>query len=193
MVKHHVLSNRAVRTYAVLIATLSISSIAHGGGLLFVDDDARSGGDGISWDSAYRFLADALFAAGKGRVAEIHVAQGVYLPDRDESNPDGTGDREATFQLINDLALMGGYAGIGAKDPDARDIELYETILSGDLLGNDALDFKNNDENSFHVVQGNAIDETAVLDGFRITSGISLHDVKAVLVVVLKVERQLSN
>ncbi|MCH8819532.1 MAG: TonB C-terminal domain-containing protein, partial [Acidobacteria bacterium] len=57
------------------------------------------------------------------------------------------------------------------KDPDARDIELYETILSGDLLGNDGPDFKNNEENSYHVVRGNAIDETAVLDGFAITAG----------------------
>jgi len=32
---------------------------------------------------------------------------------------------------------MGGYAGLGEKNPDARDVKLFETILSGDLLGND--------------------------------------------------------
>ncbi|MCH7847842.1 MAG: right-handed parallel beta-helix repeat-containing protein [Planctomycetes bacterium] len=171
MVNHHLISRRAVHTVMALIAILLLSSIAHGGGLLFVDDDAPSGGDGINWDTAYRFLADALVAAGKGQVGEIRVAQGVYKPDRDEANPDGTGDREATFQLINGLALMGGYAGIGAKDPDARDIELYETILSGDLLGNDGPGFANNDENSYHVTTGSGTNTTAILDGMAITAG----------------------
>ena len=35
------------------------------------------------------------------------------------------GDREATFQLITDVSLMGGYAGIGAADPDDRDLDSY--------------------------------------------------------------------
>ncbi|MHC4087993.1 MAG: hypothetical protein ACYSU5_22725 [Planctomycetota bacterium] len=47
------------------------------------------------------------------------------------------GDRTATFQLINGVAIYGGYAGFGEPNADARDIELYETILSGDLAGND--------------------------------------------------------
>jgi len=37
--------------------------------------------------------------------------------------------------LINGVALKGGFAGVGVIDPDVRDIDLYETILSGDLLG----------------------------------------------------------
>ena len=112
-------------TSLILFATASRS---FAGGVLFVDDDAALGGDGIKWDTAYRFLQDALTDASGGGISEVHVAQGVYQPDRDEANPDGTGDRAATFQLINGVALMGGYAGIGAKDPDARDIELFETI-----------------------------------------------------------------
>ncbi|MEE9129491.1 MAG: hypothetical protein V3T84_05695 [Phycisphaerales bacterium] len=86
--------------------------------------------------------------------------------------PKGTGDRDASFQVINGVALMGGYAGIGAKNPDDRDTELYETILSGDLLGNDGPgDFEDYDENSYHVVAGHGADNTATLDGFRVTSG----------------------
>ncbi|MHC4614236.1 MAG: choice-of-anchor Q domain-containing protein, partial [Planctomycetota bacterium] len=57
-------------------------------------------------------------------------------------------------------------------DPDARDVELYETILSGDLAGNDGPGlFDNNDENSLHVTTGSGTDVTAVIDGFTITAG----------------------
>ncbi|MHC5115282.1 MAG: hypothetical protein ACYTGP_12740, partial [Planctomycetota bacterium] len=56
------------------------------GSVLRVDDDAPPGGDGQSWATAYRFLQDALAEAGaKGSdVTAIRVAQGLYLPDRDE-------------------------------------------------------------------------------------------------------------
>jgi hypothetical protein len=80
--------------------------------------------------------------------------------------------RAATFQLLDGVALRGGYAGIGAPDPDARDIALYETILSGDLAGNDGPgDFENNEENSYNVVMASGTGLTAVLDGLTITAG----------------------
>ena len=171
MLHRHFFENRAIRACAATIAMSVISGAAHGGGALYVDDDAPAGGDGTSWDTAYRFLQDGLADASGGGVTEIRVAQGTYKPDRDETNPDGTGDREATFQLINGMALMGGYAGLGAKDPDARDIELYETVLSGDLLGNDGPDFQNNDENSYHVLIGPFTKGSPILDGFTVTAG----------------------
>ncbi len=159
-----------------MIATFVMSGAAHGGAILFVDDDAPPSGNGSSWDTAYRFLQDALTEAGGGGIAEIHLGQGMYYPDRDEANPKGTCDpgpcdREATFQLINGVALMGGYAGIGAKDPDARDIELYETILSGDLLGNDGPDFQDNDENSYHVLAAVSLSQSTALDGLTVRAG----------------------
>ncbi|MCH8345021.1 MAG: right-handed parallel beta-helix repeat-containing protein [Planctomycetes bacterium] len=158
----------------VLIAL--VSSAAQAGPVLYVDDDAPQGGDGLSWGTPYRFLADALTAASGGGISEIRVGQGMYQPDRDEANPAGSCDpgpcdRTATFQLINDVSLMGGYAGIGAPDPDERNIELYETILSGDLLDNDGPDFTNNDENSYHVTTAFNTFQTAILDGFTITAG----------------------
>jgi hypothetical protein len=80
-------------------------------------------------------------------------------------------DRTATFQLINGVTIKGGYAGFGEPNADARDIDTYETILSGDIAGDDGPDFTNNDENCYHVVTGSGCDETAVLDGFTITAG----------------------
>jgi hypothetical protein len=159
---------------AAATAALLAAGQATGQTTLYVDDDAPSGGDGLTWSTAYTFLQDALAdaAATGGPGIEIHVAQGVYTPDTDEANPAGTGDREATYQLLSDVALLGGYAGLGAPDPHARDTDLYPTILSGDLAGNDGPGaFENNDENSLHVVTGSGTDNTAEMDGFTITAG----------------------
>ena len=150
--------------------------------IIYVDDDAAGANDGSSWADAYNYLQDALAAAWSGD--EIRVAQGIYIPDSNSANPNGSGDRTATFQLINGVTLKGGYTGAGTPDPNTRDIELYETILTGDLNGNDAdvnelynlLDEPTRAENSCHVVTGSGTDQTVVLDGFAITGG-QAHDV----------------
>ncbi|MHC4970667.1 MAG: right-handed parallel beta-helix repeat-containing protein [Planctomycetota bacterium] len=163
-----------------LTAACLLANVARAGTTLHVDDDAPPGGDGLSWVTAYRFLQDSLAdaAASGGAVTEIRVAQGVYTPDRDEGDPDGSGDQDATFQLLDDVALVGGYAGIDAPDPDARDTAAYEAILSGDLAGDDGHYFEddghsipNRWENSQHVVTGSGTGQTAVLDGFTIACG----------------------
>jgi len=59
------------------------------------------------------------------------------------------------------MSLLGGYAGLGADDPNARDFELYETILDGDLAGDDAevmdaallYDDTTRTENTWKIVQ----------------------------------------
>jgi hypothetical protein len=142
------------------------------GGVLYVDDDAPPGGDGQSWDTAFRYLQDALAEAYFGLgVDEIRIAQGTYRPDRDEAGHVTPGDREATFDLIDAITLKGGYASGGAPDPDERDIDLYETILSGDLAGDDEPGFINYEENSYHVVMVQFVPETVSFDGLTISGG----------------------
>ena len=136
--------------------------------ILYVDDDAVGDNEGSSWINAFVNLPDALVVARPGD--EIRVAQGTYQP----APPDG--DRAASFVIRDVVSLYGGYAGLGAADPDSRDTRRYETILSGDLNGNDTGGFDNpsRSDNSHHVVtihKWDMYEVYAVLDGFTITGG----------------------
>jgi parallel beta-helix repeat protein/predicted outer membrane repeat protein len=144
----------------------------------YVDSRAAPGNDGRSWANAFKYLQDALNVPSCAcEVREIFVAQGIYKPD--EGIGITPGDRTATFQLKNCVSIKGGYAGIGAPDPNIRDIELYNTILSGDLRSND-IDINDvftlfvepsRSENSYHIVTGSDSNEMATLDGFTIVGG----------------------
>ncbi|MHC4067536.1 MAG: right-handed parallel beta-helix repeat-containing protein, partial [Planctomycetota bacterium] len=81
--------------------------------------------------------------------------------------------RTVTFRLVNGVALLGGCAGPGEPNPDLRDPNLYSTILSGDLAGDDGPpgSFLNYDENCFNVVTASGTDNSTILDGFTITGG----------------------
>jgi parallel beta-helix repeat protein len=163
----------------LILLTLHATAIASGK-IIYVDNDATGLNDGSSWQNAYKFLQDALADANSSpKPVEIRVAQGIYRPDETSADPNGTCDRTDTFQLINGVILKGGYAGFGERDPNARDIEMYETILSGDLNGDDIdvsdpcdlLTEPTRAENSYHVVTGSGTDRTAILDGFTISGG----------------------
>ncbi len=127
--------------------------------LVYVDLNAPIGGDGTSWALAYRDLQTALAATPANSNTEIHVADGTYKPTS------GT-DRSISFALKSGVSLFGGFAGYGAVDPDARDLAVNQSILSGNIrsLGSSF-------DNSFHVVVARATDSTAILDGFTISGG----------------------
>jgi hypothetical protein len=135
----------------------------------YVDGDANGADNGSSWEDAFKYLQDAPAAAIYGD--QIRVAEGTFRPDESRAHPDGTGERTATFQLKNGVIIRGGYAGAGAPDPNARAFSLYETVLSGDLNGNDGPGFANNADNSYHVVSANSVGQQTALEGLTITAG----------------------
>ena len=136
----------------------------------YVDDDAPPGGDGASWQTAFAYLQDALIVALAGD--EVRVAGGVYVPDQDEGGRHVPGDQSATFRPPGGVTVRGGFAGLESPhDPDARLLATYETVLSGDLLGDDALDPGNVVENSEHVTTVSWTPLAPVLDGITITGG----------------------
>jgi hypothetical protein len=120
--------------------------------------------DGSSWTKAYPNLHDGLAVAQPGDT--LRVADGTYVPD------DGSGvtpeDRTASFVIPDNVTVLCGYAGYGAPNPDARDVDAYPTILSGDLKGDDLWGIVNTSDNSYHVVSSSG---SGTLDGAIITAG----------------------
>ena len=174
-------NSRFLRTIPLVLITILLSLPAYGK-VIYVDDDAIGANDGTSWENAYIYLQEALADANSAeKPVEIRVAQGVYRPNGGLVAIPEFDWRTTTFQLINGVSLKGGYAGINEPDPNARDIEVFETILSGDLNGDDIevysplylLEDSNRSENSYHIVSSIGTDETAMLDGFTITSGVA--------------------
>jgi hypothetical protein len=134
--------------------------------VVFVDDDAMGGlRDGSTWANAFVRLADALhYADCAGVVNEIRVAEGTYIPvDRAQADV----ARTEAFMLRNNLTIRGGYQGLGSRqEPGRRDVSLFKSVLSGDLRTEGA-----DLDDAYHVVVGASVDQTAVLDGFTVTSG----------------------
>ena len=135
--------------------------------------------DGASWTTAYTTLERALGAASAQD--EIWVAAGVYTPTRPL---DPSEIRTATFQLVPDVDVFGGFAG-SETSVDQREPGTHVTVLSGDIDGNDTTngqgivtvptDIVGN--NAFHVLVATGIaPQATTLDGFTITAGKAVFD-----------------
>ncbi|MGE0480324.1 MAG: right-handed parallel beta-helix repeat-containing protein [Phycisphaerae bacterium] len=145
----------SAKLVSVLVVVLSWCGPVRGQ-VIHVRADAAPGGDGATWATAYHDLALAL---REGVGGEVWVAAGVYRPD------EGTGDRARSFLLNADQPVYGGFAGVETQR-DQRDWVANETILSGDLLGDDGPDFANRADNSQTIVSPWALEGTTVtLDG----------------------------
>jgi hypothetical protein len=123
---------------------------------IFVDVNGPAG-QGASWAFPLQSLQMALSMAAPGD--QIRVADGVYKPTT-------TSDRGISFELKQSVQLLGGYAGFGGQNPDLRDVDTFQTVLSGEI-GSAGTTF----DNSYHVVTATSVSSTAILDGFTLTGG----------------------
>ncbi len=147
-----------------LCACLAVSASAD---VTYVKADATGNNDGTSWEDAFVYLQDALAVVEVGD--EIWVAAGEYRPDQGENQTPG--DRESSFEIPHGVSLYGGFDGT-EETLEERAGLFEQTILSGDLEGDDQPGFVNVDDNSYTVVR-TASGEAGeiVIDGFRITGG----------------------
>ncbi|MCK5269295.1 MAG: right-handed parallel beta-helix repeat-containing protein [Sedimentisphaerales bacterium] len=142
------------------------------GDIIYVDKDATAGAqNGSSWYDAFLNLDAGLEIATV--CDKIYVAEGRYKP-ANVNDP----NQLYSFEMVNGVAVYGGFAGLGADDPDERNWMIYETILCGDITDNDNYNFPVNDdpnrlntENSYYVVRSEDKVNCAILDGFIIRNG----------------------
>jgi gliding motility-associated-like protein len=127
---------------------------------IYVDSAAITGANnGTSWTNAYTTLSKAVSVAASGN--NILIAKGTYYPTGIQN---GT-NRDSSFLITaGGIKLYGGYNSITG----IRNIASNPTILSGDIgVTGDSTD------NSYHVivVAAAAGVDTAIVDGFTVTSG----------------------
>lgn len=160
--------HRTLTTLLVLLECASAS--AECTNIIYVDAAAIGAGNGTSWENAYNTLQDALLNPGQADCVWVASAdEHHYTPDQGPGIT--SGDRSATFQLLDNVAIYGGFRGtayplVGGETTAAeRDPATHVTILSGEIGAPDTSD------NSYHVITASGVGQTAVLDGFTITAG----------------------
>ncbi len=128
---------------------------------IFVDADAPTGGDGLTWATAFNDLQEAINIAVAGE--EIWVAAGTYHPVYllIEENLSS-----ASFILKNGVAVYGGFNGTETS-LSQRNWTTNVTTLSGLITPETGDPYR-----VYHVVYGTALMNPATrLDGFTISGG----------------------
>ncbi|WP_034058865.1 T9SS type A sorting domain-containing protein [Lacinutrix jangbogonensis] len=130
---------------------------------------ATGNNDGSSWSNAYKNLQSALTNATDGD--EIWIASGTYKPE--------ISNRSARFDIIApNLSIYGGFTGTETQLSE-RVLGSNETILSGDLLGNDVFvddhyinsnNHSSKTDNSHHILNITDLGENLVLDGLTVSN-----------------------
>lgn len=129
-------------------------------GIQLVDLSAAGRQTGLNWDDAFTGVQAALDVAGTNAV---WVATGVYRPA-----PAGASTTNR-FAFRAGTRLHGGFVS-GMSALAQRDPSRHETVLSGDLNGDDTPNFGGRSDNASMVVSCSGANG-AVLDGFTISGG----------------------
>jgi len=141
-------------------------------GIVYVNQNTPFDGDGSSWGYAVKDLAMVIKSAANNNVIKkIWVAKGTYLPQFKSAevnqNNVATTNVSKTFVWTPDLQVFGGFSGLEnpvSFDLNLRDFDLNETILSGNLNGN-------NVDNAQHIIIGSGdLGSLAEINGFTIAN-----------------------
>ncbi|WP_113662979.1 right-handed parallel beta-helix repeat-containing protein [Pedobacter nanyangensis] len=129
-----------------------------------------------SWSAASNDLQGVINTAQSGD--KIFVAKGTYLPNSLVNTADPITTKDYAFVLKNGVSIYGGFAG--TETSELQRIAGNETILSGDLNGNDVDETSGNTntymtanktDNVYHVVLAVGLTNATIFDGFTVTKG----------------------
>ncbi len=143
----------------------------------FVRQDSPLSGDGLSWETAFVTLQEALDQAdlqlnAGNETVEIWVAEGVYTPYVHEDDPE---PRAASFKVRPGIKIVGGFHGHEHHAED-RDPVGAPAVLSADLdLNDDPSDPSTSTDNAFNILHINPNEDSGKVElvGLRIEGATS--------------------
>lgn len=142
------------RLAAVLLLAAPAAAQIH------VDASAAPGGDGQTWQTAFKTLEEAFSVASPGN--RVWVADGVYTPTVERSPGD---PRSVAFTPPPGVRMFGGFAGDELTLAERAGL-VRQTVLSGELgVPGDPRDNARN----VVILEGNGARHT--VDGFTIRGG----------------------
>jgi alpha-amylase len=147
------------RSFAIYVSTDQKDS-CNMDSILYVDINATGLRNGVNWEHAFTNLASALnIQSGCTNVQEIRMKEGTYYPNTQE-------DRTLGFFIPAHVKIIGGFQSSGNPKLGDQDIDLYPTILSGDIAtpGDET-------DNIYHVVQTSPGLDSAYLEAIIIEDG----------------------
>ncbi len=147
--------------YISIFISLLITLQVHG--QIYVNLSANGDNNGSSWDHAFVNLQEGLDAASPGD--QIWIAAGTYIPN-------GPSPDNSHFVVRNAVDVYGGFSGSEGQ-LEERDWETHQTIISGDIDGDDVPgDLLNHRlDNAQHVFIIDAENQTCVIDGLIFEGG----------------------
>jgi len=153
-----------------------VPAVPDGAGIVYVDSAVAAPGNGSSWAKALKYLSNATESAKSNTaIKAVHIAKGTYYPSGDKT----LSYSDSAFTLNRPgLSLEGGYANGGGQ----HDIDLYSTVLSGDIgLQADTSDNSSNVMVVRDIAKGT---DSLIIDGLTITGGkhnIDFNDISSFL------------
>lgn len=109
-------------------------------GITYLNSASTGAGDGSSWNDAFTSVADAVNAVASGDKI-VYAAQGVYLVPSQVTPPDG-------------MKFYGGFPALSMDEGlNDRNVDLYQTILSGDIKNDDTWDHVEPDYATYSLVK----------------------------------------